>query len=110
MHLATLYGLDDAFKSIEFSGRSDFAIFEDALRNAGVSDGEFHEAMRKFKHVYYRHLPASLLKHEGRVLPGVELLLDELSRELNATLAPTLRYAGLAFCVFDGLSGFSESN
>jgi phosphoglycolate phosphatase-like HAD superfamily hydrolase len=84
---ASIYGLDDAFKSIEFSGRSDFAIFEDALRHAGVSDEEFAEAMRKFKRVYYRHLPASLKKYEGRVLPGVVAVLDELARESNATLA-----------------------
>lgn len=84
---ASIYGLDDAFKSIEFSGRSDFAIFEDALRGAGVTETEFHEAMRKFKRIYYRHLPASLHQHEGRVLPGVELLLDELAHDSNATLA-----------------------
>ena len=84
---ASIYRLDDAFKSIEFSGRSDFAIFEDALRNAGVTEDEFREAMRKFKRVYYRHLPASLAKYKGRVLPGVETLLDELSLEPNATLA-----------------------
>jgi phosphoglycolate phosphatase-like HAD superfamily hydrolase len=84
---ASIYGLDDAFKSIEFSGRSDFAIFEDALRHAGVSDTEFAEAMRKFKRVYYRHLPASLKKFDGRVLPGVVAVLDELARESNATLA-----------------------
>ena len=71
---ASIYGLDDAFKSIEFSGRSDFAIFEDALRLAGVSEARFKDAMRKFKRVYYRHLPLSLQKHEGRVLPGVEAL------------------------------------
>jgi phosphoglycolate phosphatase-like HAD superfamily hydrolase len=84
---ASIYGLDDAFRSIEFSGRSDFAIFEDALRHAGVSDEEFAEAMRKFKRVYYRHLPRSLKKHEGRVLPGVEAVLDGLVRESNATVA-----------------------
>jgi phosphoglycolate phosphatase-like HAD superfamily hydrolase len=84
---ATIYGLDDAFSSIEFSGRSDFAIIEDALRNAGVSDELFAEAMRKFKRVYYRHLPSSLKQHQGRVLPGVEALLDQLGLETNATLA-----------------------
>jgi phosphoglycolate phosphatase-like HAD superfamily hydrolase len=84
---ASIYGLDDALRSIEFSGRSDFAIFEDALRHAGVSDEEFAEAMRKFKRVYYRHLPRSLEKHEGRVLPGVEAVLDGLVHESNATVA-----------------------
>jgi phosphoglycolate phosphatase-like HAD superfamily hydrolase len=84
---AAIYGIEDGFKSIEFSGRSDYAIFEDALNGAGVSPEAFREAMRRFKHTYYRHLPGSLLQHEGRVLPGVVQLLDELSREPDTTLA-----------------------
>jgi phosphoglycolate phosphatase-like HAD superfamily hydrolase len=83
---ASLYGLEDAFLSIEFSGRSDFAIFEDALRLAGVSEERFQDAMRRFKRVYYRHLPLSLETHEGRVLPGVEVLLDQLALASNTTV------------------------
>jgi phosphoglycolate phosphatase len=77
---AALYGVEDGFRGIEFTGRSDLAIIQDAMVAAKVAaDGSLAEALRRFKHAYYRQLPLTLLKSQGRVLPGVGSLLEALT-------------------------------
>jgi phosphoglycolate phosphatase len=84
---ATLYGVEDGFRGIEFTGRSDLAIIQDAMVAAKVAaDGSLAEALRRFKHAYYRQLPLTLLKSQGRVLPGVGSLLDALSDDPSASV------------------------
>ena len=75
-----------AFANIEFSGRTDYAIFKQALTQAGLYSDDFPADLQRFRRAYYRRLPASLAANQGVVLPGVVDLLDRLSRE-NATLA-----------------------
>ena len=76
-----------AFSNIEFSGRTDYAIFKQAFTQAGLYGENFPSDLRRFRRAYYRRLPASLVANQGVVLPGVVDLLDKLSLEKNATLA-----------------------
>ena len=80
------FGVQDGFATVEFAGRSDLAIISDALSAIGVGDGDTQEAVRRFKRAYYRCLPAMMVERKGRLLPGVNELLDELSRDRDATL------------------------
>ncbi len=83
---ARLYGVEDGFASVEFSGRSDLAIITDALVGIGVKGDELPEALRRFKRAYYRALPPMMIEREGRVLPGVTRLLEDLSGDDSHTL------------------------
>jgi phosphoglycolate phosphatase len=84
---ATLFGVEDGFRGIEFTGRSDLAIIQDALVAAKVAaDGSLAAALRRFKRAYYRHLPLTLLESQGRVLPGVGVLLEALSADPSASV------------------------
>lgn len=77
----------EGFSNIEFSGRSDYAIFRAALTQAGHFGDGFEEDLKRFRRAYYRRLPGSLSANNGVVLPGVVELLDGLKGERNATLA-----------------------
>lgn len=81
-----IYGVEDGFGHIEFSGRSDYAIFQDALTAIGITEDQMAAEMRRFKRVYYRHLPGKLLELQGRLLPGVPDLLLGLEQDPDATL------------------------
>ncbi|HEX5369692.1 MAG TPA: HAD family hydrolase [Dehalococcoidia bacterium] len=81
-----VWRVEDGFRRVEFSGRSDLAIFEDALRDCEADDCDFREAVRRFKRAYFRRLPLFLEKHDGRVLPGVPALLERLASDSCATL------------------------
>ena len=80
-----LWRRDDGFAGIEFSGRTDYAIFRGVSHAAGHADEEFASNLRRFKPAYFRRLPAMLHEKQGHVLPGVEPLLRELSRDDRAT-------------------------
>ncbi len=83
----TVWRLPDSFTGVEFSGRTDRAIFKDALMNAGLHGDAFEADLRRFKRAYFSHLPESLRTHEGLVLPGVVALLRELSQDDGSVLA-----------------------
>ncbi len=79
-----LYGIDDGFRRIEFTGRSDWAILRDAMSQHGLLDGrsemEFRREMVRFQEAYQRLLlPALREATSGRVMPGVPALLPALS-------------------------------
>jgi phosphoglycolate phosphatase-like HAD superfamily hydrolase len=78
-----LYGIDDAFARVEFSGRTDQYILRTALEQHGLlpDAASFREALARFQDAYYALLPATLREAEGgRALPGVPELLDALSQ------------------------------
>ena len=81
-----VYGVEDGFATVEFSGRSDLAIITDALEAIGVRGDDLPEGVRRFKRAYYRALPLTMVERKGRVLPGVNRLLDDLSEDAGATL------------------------
>src|SRR5436190_8238977 len=82
-----LWKRDDGFANIEFSGRTDYAIFRGVSRAAGHSDEDFAANMKRFKPAYFRRLPAMLHSKSGRILPAAESVLTELSQDDRATQA-----------------------
>ena len=80
-----LYGVDDAFARVEFSGRTDWSILHTAMEQHGVLDGgsggaTFEREMGRFQETYYGLLAHTLNDVEGgRVMPGVLALLKALS-------------------------------
>lgn len=83
---AALWGLEDGFRAIEFSGRTDRAILRSALQAAGLLDGAFDQSLQRFKRAYFRRLPATLARTKGKVLPGVHGLLETLAGDEQATV------------------------
>jgi phosphoglycolate phosphatase len=75
---AEIYGIQDAFGKVEFSGRTDYAIFRDALYFNEVSLDDYEAQLTNFRDVYIRHLAELLPEKEGTILPGVMPLIEEL--------------------------------
>jgi phosphoglycolate phosphatase len=80
-----LWKRDDGFYDIEFSGRTDYAIFSGVSRAVGHPEEAFAANMKRFKRAYFRRLPAMLHAKTGRVLPGVETALTKLTGDDRAT-------------------------
>jgi phosphoglycolate phosphatase len=77
-----LYGTSDAFKRIEFSGRTDTAIFFDAARAHGLPQTRWMLERDRFREAYVPHLRAALVESDGvgGLMPGVGALLDALAQ------------------------------
>jgi phosphoglycolate phosphatase-like HAD superfamily hydrolase len=118
---ADLYGVEDAFRRVEFSGRTDTAIFGDCLREHGVVADDLPAHTARFIDAYVAHLEAALKETEGRLMPGISGLLDVLSARSDVVMGlgtgnfrrggeMKLRYYGLEgyFPRVDG--GFGEDS
>jgi len=79
------FGLENGFAKVEFSGRTDTAILRDALRIHAI-DGDFPKLLERFKEAYFRHLEETLPAKKGNLLPGVDRLLEELSKRDDVLL------------------------
>lgn len=75
-----LYGTSDAFRRIEFSGRTDTAIFFDAARAHGLPQAGWMLERDRFRDAYVPYLQAALIETDGAggLMPGVGALLDAL--------------------------------
>jgi phosphoglycolate phosphatase len=84
-----VFGVKDGFKGVEFTGRSDLAILQDALTNAGLANGDMAGVTRRFKRTYYRSLPGvmSEMQANGVLHPGVVRLLQLLNANPDATVS-----------------------
>ncbi|MBI1886122.1 MAG: HAD family hydrolase [Chloroflexi bacterium] len=80
-----LFGIDDGFARVEFSGRTDTAIVREAFRLHGI-DGDHHELLVRFSGRYHQLLPESLRTTKGRLMPGIPDLLAALQRRDDVTL------------------------
>lgn len=89
-----IYGVADAFGRVEFSGRTDYAIFRDALYFNEVSQEGFEEQLARFREVYLRHLATLLPEKDGTVLPGVLELIKALQAEKLAQGVATGNFEG----------------
>jgi phosphoglycolate phosphatase-like HAD superfamily hydrolase len=69
---------------IPYSGRTDRAIARDLLRAHEIDDTL--ENWQKLLTGYLARLPDSLNRHQGRVLPGIAHLLDELRRRTDVSV------------------------
>jgi len=74
-----LFGIGNGFDGVEFSGRTDTAIFHDGLLIHRLPDGDFPALLARFKASYVEHLARALTETRGHVLPGVPALLRSLS-------------------------------
>lgn len=73
-----LFGVENGFAGVEFTGRTDTAIVRDALRLHRLDDGKFPALFTQFKASYLRHLARTLPETAGRLMPGVPALLRAL--------------------------------
>jgi phosphoglycolate phosphatase-like HAD superfamily hydrolase len=76
------FGLAKIQHNVPFSGRTDLAIGMELLRVHGFA-GTDHNWLR-LRSTYLNHLPASLARHQGRILPGIASLLENLAGRQNA--------------------------
>jgi phosphoglycolate phosphatase-like HAD superfamily hydrolase len=74
-----LYGIDDAFAKVEFSGRTDSAIFRDCARLHGFDELRLDDEQGRFIEAYVPHLAVALIETRGALMPGVAAVLDALS-------------------------------
>ena len=82
-----LYGVPDAFGRVEFSGRTDTAIFLDAAREHGVADDRLVAELDRFCDAYVPHLDAALGEVPGgRLMPGITAILEALSRRADVRM------------------------
>ncbi len=73
------FGIRGTMDKLMLSGRTDGAIVADLLRLSGLPDTPENRA-RLFA-AYLRHLPASLTRCAGRVLPGVRALARDAAAQ-----------------------------
>src|ERR1700722_17544152 len=78
MAMAAEFGVLQAVEKLQLSGRPDRAIIGDLFAQHVIDDKPEH--WQRLTTAYLRHLPACLVSHKGRGLPGIAVLLDELRR------------------------------
>jgi phosphoglycolate phosphatase len=80
-----LFEIEDGFKAVEFSGRTDCYILAEALRQRGIG-GDYAQHEARFLKSYYAYLPQALREGQGRLMPGFPMLLEDLSRRSGVCL------------------------
>ena len=80
-----MFGIEDGFARVEFSGRTDRYIFLEGLRQHGI-DGDEEAQLQEFTRRYYALLPQALREREGRLMPGFPQLLEALSQRPGVRL------------------------
>ena len=114
-----LYGVPDAFGRVEFSGRTDTAIFFDAARAHGLDQTNLHPELSRFYDAYVAHLRPALDEVTGRLMPGVRDLLNALAGRADVRMGlgtgnfrrggeMKLRHYGIDPFFPDTLGGFGE--
>lgn len=82
---AQLFGIEEGFAGIGFTGRTDTAIFREAVAVHSL-DGDFPTLLARFQETYYGILPGTLAEVQAYVLPGVRELLAGLQAAPGAFL------------------------
>ncbi len=80
-----MFGIESAFATVEFAGRTDRYIFCEALRQHGIQ-GEAPLLLKEFTSRYQGLLGDALQQKQGRLMPGFPQLLDSLSRHSHLRL------------------------
>lgn len=78
------FGIADACRDIRFDGRTDHAIFMEAIALHGLADGDLDAAYRRAVDGYLAELGPSIAARSGTVLPGIPALLDALAESHGA--------------------------
>lgn len=82
--LAEQYGITEIRPGIPYAGRTDWAIARDLLTHHGHAGDAAQQ--QRLVDSYLGHLPQSLQRRNGWVLPGVNPLLMSLRAQPNVTL------------------------
>jgi len=83
-----VFGVKDGFRDVTFTGRSDLAILQDGLANAGLAAADVSRLARRFKAAYMRILPGVLVEKAAGVLhDGVVQLVQQLNADPDATVS-----------------------
>ena len=109
-----LHGIDDAFRQIEFSGLTDWAILKRGMQHHGVLDDDTDQSflghLARFQQAYYPLVEPMLHEVEGGHLkPGVVELLDALAERPDVRLGlatGNFREAALTKLRHFGLDGY----
>ena len=81
----TRFRTEDDLRDIEIAGKTDRAIIRDILHKYRVNPTE--ENITSFAREYIEGLPLSLSRTHGRVLPGIQQLLERLKPQPHIVLA-----------------------
>jgi phosphoglycolate phosphatase-like HAD superfamily hydrolase len=79
------FGVEDDLREIEIAGRTDTGIARQLLRKYGREETD--AGIASILANYLRHLPTLLPTAQGRLLPGVEVLLPALKERSDVVLA-----------------------
>jgi len=104
-----LYGADDAFGRVEFSGRTDTAIFADAAHAHGILPDQLDGEITRFVNAYVPHLRAALHEVDGALMPGVAAALDALAARDDVVMGlgtGNFRRGGELKLVHYGIGGY----
>lgn len=105
-----LYGIEDGFRRVEYSGRTDWSILKTAMEQHGLLNGGdgFERELARFQKAYYLLLPKTLVEIQGRVMPGVPELLAALAERKVPQGLATGNFRKAAFMKLDyfGLDGY----
>jgi phosphoglycolate phosphatase len=74
-----MFGINDGFAKVEFSGRTDLYILSEGLRLHGISDG-LQTHLEEFLRRYHLHLERTLAERKGHLMPGFPQLLESLAQ------------------------------
>ncbi len=77
-----LFGVDE-LPTVAVHGRTDYGIISELMSPFNLDPAEHMEA---FNSTYWEHLPDSMQKIQGRVLPGVYRVLETLAQMPNVSL------------------------
>jgi phosphoglycolate phosphatase-like HAD superfamily hydrolase len=75
--LRSEFGITELTDGVPYSGRTDRAIGLELLELHGLE--AVPDNWHRLRSAYLKHLPASLARHHGQVLPGIIALLDHLT-------------------------------
>jgi phosphoglycolate phosphatase-like HAD superfamily hydrolase len=82
--LAEEFDLEPYPETVPYSGRTDRAIAFDLLALHALEPSEAN--WQRLRAGYLRRLPGFLMRHQGKVLPGIAGLLQELSRRADVAV------------------------
>jgi phosphoglycolate phosphatase-like HAD superfamily hydrolase len=74
--LVSQFGVPEPVLRVQYSGRTDRAICRDLLQFHGVDESP--ENWTLLRTAYLSNLPDYLARHQGRILPGIQALLEHL--------------------------------
>jgi len=113
-----MFGIEDGFKGVEFSGRTDRYILTEAMRQHAL-DSAYEDIESSFLERYFGYLPDKLRERDGSLMPGFPGLLEALSGQADVRMGlATGNFSGSAriklehfgvYQYFDG-GGFGEES